>query len=1006
MHIQTDKPFKLVYTLTLNSPVGPVIEPYVVQLNEKGLPTLSYQRIHQTNIQNFDNGLTSQDYELVELMDQYSHETLARKFSRKKNRPVDFLNKELTEEILKNQIRPYIEIRLRKILRLIHHHEGLYLNGRSGNPTWKWLNIVQNPASVLFHFRKNEEGTRYYPTIKSNGELIKLANAHAHIIVFEPCWLLVNQSIYHFSHPLNGKKIKPFLNKWYLQIPHKAEPEFYKKFIPQIIENYQVEAKGFDILKPKINPYPVLKLTKDLSGLPAFLLTFQYGEVAFYAENPKKVYVYLEKHENKYQYFKVERSRSWEQQILQKLKDEGLSSPVSNHLYPTDKHGNDNYTDKDYYFQYHHIVKWLNDHNEALERAGIAIQQELEQTSFFLGNPVLQLEVQESSNDWFDIHAMVYFGDEVVPFKQFKNHILNGIREFTLPSGKIAILPDEWFTEYPDFLKFAKEGHEDDTLKLKKHHYQLLNNVKGGQDKGIGKQYIDTLKNLDPEETPAPELPNTLNVQLRNYQQTGYSWLYFLKQNHFGGCLADDMGLGKTLQVLTLLLKEKEESNPGKVQTFRQDGQLDLFLSPLSGIVQQKNSSPKKGSSMSLIIMPSSLIHNWKAEILKFTPQLSCLQYTGNNRHESLQYFSHYDIILTTYGLVRNDIEYLKDFDFNYVVLDESQIIKNPSAKTAKVVKRLSGQNRLVLTGTPIENTLTDLWSQMAFLNPGLLGGYQFFKKEYVYPIEKKNDETKRDKLRTLIKPFLLRRTKEEVTKELPSLTEKTHFCEMSKAHEKEYERIKSYYRNQIMQSIEKEGFQKSQFMILQGLTQLRLASNHPGLVNEDFDQDSGKFNEIIHKVESVANENHKILIFSQFVRHLNYFKEYLDNQNMGYSMLTGDTKNREKIINEFREDPSKQVFLISLKAGGVGLNLVEADYVFITDPWWNPAAESQAINRAHRIGQDKSVISYKFITRGTIEEKILKLQEKKSALVRDIITANQNLNNHLTQEDLEMLLN
>ncbi len=1001
MNVRTDKPFKLVYSLSLNTPVGHVIEPFAVQLNEKGAPTLSYQRIHQTNIQNFDNGLSEEDYELVRLMDEYSHETLARKFSKNKSRPVDFLKKEITDNYLKETIRPYIEVRLRKILKIIHQYKGLYLNGRSGNPTWKKLNIVREPASINFKFSRNEEGTQYYPEINSNNLNIKLASRHAHVIVFEPCWLLVNQDLYHFSQSLDGKKIKPFLNKPFLQIPPKSESEFYRKFIPQIIENYHVEAKGFDILKVKATPYPVLKLGRDLQSQPAFLLTFQYGEVSFFAEDPKGVHVYPKFNNNRYQFFKVVRSKNWEQEMIHILHDLGLESYSNKVFQPPVSYNNSHHDHHDFYTHYHNLINWLNQNKDTLLEAGFTIEQNFEETSFFLGIPQIQFEVQEHDNDWFDIHAMVYFGDEAVSFKNLKDHILTGKREYQLPSGQVAILPTEWFTDYLDFLKFSEDDDDATTFKLQKHHYNLLNSINGNQKKGIGKQYIRSLNNARPDKDPPPDLPANLNVQLRDYQRSGYEWLYFLRENQFGGCLADDMGLGKTLQTLTLLLKDKEEStgsNGVKPVPYQQD----IFSNSIEG--GRKNTG--KNGSPTLIVMPSSLIHNWKAEILRFTPQLSCLQYTGNERLTLLQKFTQFDIIITTYGLVRNDIEYLKDFDFNYVILDESQIIKNPSSKTAKVVKGLKSQNRLVLTGTPIENTLTDLWSQMAFLNPGLLGGYQFFKREYVNPIEKKKDEDKREKLRTLIKPFLLRRTKEEVTKELPTLTEKTHFCEMGEAHEKEYERIKSYYRNQIMHNIEQYGFNKSQFMILQGLMQLRLAANHPSLVNEEFDEDSGKFNEIIDKVESVTSENHKVLIFSQFVKHLNYFENFFQKRGLGYSLLTGSTKNREQVIQEFRKDPQKQVFLISLKAGGVGLNLVEADYVLITDPWWNPATESQAINRAHRIGQDKSVISYKFITQGTIEEKILKLQEKKSALVQDIITANQNITNQLTQEDLELLLN
>jgi SNF2 family DNA or RNA helicase len=330
------------------------------------------------------------------------------------------------------------------------------------------------------------------------------------------------------------------------------------------------------------------------------------------------------------------------------------------------------------------------------------------------------------------------------------------------------------------------------------------------------------------------------------------------------------------------------------------------------------------------------------------------------------------------------------------VVLDESQIIKNAESKIFNAIKKLKAGHRLVLTGTPVENSLTDLWAQFSFLNPGLLGNLNYFREEFVVPVEKSNDLRKQQKLHSLIEPFILRRTKSEVAKELPELTELVRYCEMSEEHRKFYEAKKSQIRNLILEQVEKQGMERSRFFILSSLMRLRLMANHPLMVDPEYAYDSGKFIEVRENIGKVLSEGHKVLIFSQFVKHLNIYRKYLDSLDLPYNLLTGQMpeKERGRLINDFQQDPEKRLFLISLKAGGLGLNLTGADYVFLLDPWWNPAVEKQAINRAHRIGQKKNVFVYKFITRDTVEEKILSLQQRKSALAGLLIDQNNPLKN------------
>jgi SNF2 family DNA or RNA helicase len=422
----------------------------------------------------------------------------------------------------------------------------------------------------------------------------------------------------------------------------------------------------------------------------------------------------------------------------------------------------------------------------------------------------------------------------------------------------------------------------------------------------------------------------------------------------------------------------------------------DIIIPVTSGIDQPDLFTPllplAEEQPASLIVLPTSLVHNWSNEIKKFTPALNVLLYTGVQRKKAIdlkKLASYYDVIITTYGTMRNDISEISKVGFFYVILDESQFVKNPASKTYKAVMQLQAQHKLVLTGTPIENSLTDLWAQMNFLNPGLLGNLAFFQKAFIGPIEKNNDPEQQKSLQLMISPFMLRRKKEQVASELPALAEHVVYCSMAAEQEKMYEEEKSVIRNAILENIEKQGVKKSSFVVLQGLTKLRQLANHPSLLDSDSEEVSGKFEQMISMLRDLVAEKHKVLIFSSFVTHLKLIEESIVRQNWRYSLLTGKTTDRESVISQFQNDPQNYIFLISLKAGGVGLNLTAAEYVFITDPWWNPATENQAISRAHRIGQQKNVFVYRFITENSIEEKIQVLKDRKSALADKFINSN-----------------
>jgi SNF2 family DNA or RNA helicase len=364
------------------------------------------------------------------------------------------------------------------------------------------------------------------------------------------------------------------------------------------------------------------------------------------------------------------------------------------------------------------------------------------------------------------------------------------------------------------------------------------------------------------------------------------------------------MGLGKTVQTLALLQSEKEKGNAGT----------------------------------SLLIMPTSLIYNWEMEAAKFAPDLKILTYTGTLRNKDIDRFGKYDVVLTSYGITRLDIDLLQKFNFNYIILDESQVIKNPNSNITKAVMELKSRFKLTLTGTPLENTTMDLWSQMTFINPGLLGGQTFFKNEYQVPIEKRQDEVKTKKLNAIIRPFILRRLKSQVATDLPEKVENIYYTNMTVEQEKKYEEAKSFYRHKILDQIDKEGINNTRMMILEGLTKLRQLSNHPKMIDPRYEGDSGKLEDVSHMLENALLEGHKVLVFSQFVKHLDIVKEMLKDRKIPFAYLDGSSNDRKEQVEKFNKDPYLKVFLISIKAGGLGLNLTEADYVFILDPWWNPA--------------------------------------------------------------------
>ncbi|HMV81866.1 MAG TPA: SNF2-related protein [Blastocatellia bacterium] len=602
-----------------------------------------------------------------------------------------------------------------------------------------------------------------------------------------------------------------------------------------------------------------------------------------------------------------------------------------------------------------------------------------------------------SGINWFDLHGTFEFDGIKAPLPTVLAALRKGETAVALGDGTFGFLPEEWLQKYGLLAGLGKA--DGDKLRFQSSQLSLLDALLSSQpeikfDRAFAQKRAE-LKNF--EGIAPTEQPEGFVGELRGYQKDGLGWMLFLQEYGFGGCLADDMGVGKTPQVLALLEMRRQLRAPKKSVAKGRKTKAAKTATPV-------NDAPPS-IPPSLVVVPQSLVFNWQQEAARFTPELRVLNHTGQSRQKGeTAHFADYDMILTTYGTLRNDVEDLKNFQFDYVVLDEAQWIKNATSASAKAARQLQGSHRLGMSGTPIENHLGELWSLFEFLNPGMLGAASVFKM--TSGSARNSDEATRKVLAQALKPFILRRTKQQVATELPAKLEQTLYCELEPAERKTYNELRDYYRNTLLERIDSEGLGKSKIQVLEALLRLRQAALHPGLIDPSLaDQDSAKLDLLLEQIDEVLEGDHKALVFSQFTSMLAILRDRLDKMGVVYEYLDGQTRNRQKVVERFQKDPEVSLFLISLKAGGTGLNLTAAEYVFLLDPWWNPAVEMQAIDRAHRIGQERQVFAHRLIARDTVEEKVLQLQADKRNLADAIISADNNLIRDLGREDLELLL-
>lgn len=691
--------------------------------------------------------------------------------------------------------------------------------------------------------------------------------------------------------------------------------------------------------------HPALSILADLRGGEPYLkghVRFLYNGQAVWPSDPRQMF------SNPSEKKLIRRNRPAEVRAIARLK--GLKVNV----YPESPAGEDN------------LRLWKTDLTTIVPALLQEEWQVQAEGKSIRSSGAFQINIT-TGVDWFDLNTEVVFDGIRVPLPALLKARKEGNRFIELGDGSFGLLPDEWLSQFAPLLGLGKVAN--DKIRLTRSQGALLDALLKNRNETIrfddgfqkfrGK--LDTLNGVEPAKAPAG-----FKGKLRPYQKQGLGWLRFLNEFRFGGCLADDMGLGKTIQALALL--------------------------------EQRRGRP------SLAVVPKSLLHNWMDEATRFTPKLKVLEYSGSNREGLRKKIGKYDLLVMTYSILRKDIDFLKDVRFDIAILDEAQAIKNTTAQVTKASYLITADQRLAMTGTPVENHLGELWSIFEYLNPGMLDRSSAFGLASLSG--RQLEPSTVELLSRALRPFILRRTKKQVLKDLPEKTEQTIYCELDPPQRAMYDELKNYYRISLEKRIKTEGLEKSKIHVLEALLRLRQTACHPGLVDKSRKtEESAKVETLIRQTEELVEEGHKTLVFSQFTSFLDIIRKKLEEKGITYEYLDGSTTDRKERVERFQTDPKCPLFLISLKAGGLGLNLTAADYCFLMDPWWNPAVEAQAIDRMHRIGQKKNVFAYRLITRNTVEEKILELQKSKKKLAESVISAEAGFLRKMSMEDLRLLL-
>ena len=914
----------------------------------------------------FEN-LDTATQKVLTICENLKPDKIFRKFSKnsKSAKTIDDLLKDTKIEF---GIRQFKKTNLDQFYSLIkEEHFPLSMN-LDREKDFKKNRITTNHSNLQtqLHFDKHENGITYTLTLKDNEKVLYPFEHKIELLLDDPSWIVVDKKLFHLRE-INSKKLSPFLTKKSVEIPSKLIPNYFEKFIKDIAKKVAISGTGFEIQTKDIITSCSVELVHDFfkNNYKIYLL-FDYDGFVFEATKTKNTHSDLDLSDlNNIRLIQYKRSES-ENYFAEKLLELGLSKNENGLFWLSPKQENqDTYA----------TIQWAIENQKTLKSLGFSTEN-LKIDRKKIDTQIVTIQSSnEIKSDWFDIKMTIVCDEFEFNFSEIIPNIKTQDRLFLLPNGNYFLIPIAWLTLYGPIVKLAKIHNGN--LILPKSNFAILEGLP---------EFKDSLTVQEAIEYQASDL---VKATLRPYQIEGVKWLLEHYNNGLGACLADDMGLGKTLQTLTTLVAVQEQLEFEKAENV----QLDLFGNEIP--------IPKEYLK-ALIVLPSSLVFNWYNEARKFTPHFRRIQYIGNDRKLLSKKLEKYDLIFTSYAVVSRDISILEKYSFRYLILDESQYIKNKNSKIFKAVNQIKASHKISLTGTPIENSLDDLWSQMQFINPNILGSYAFFAENYKLPIEKKQDEKSLLELKNLINPFILRRTKEQVLKDLPELSEQVFYCEMEPEQEKLYEEEKSKARNALLKT---DGSGIDKINIINTLMRLRQLSNHPKMIDSKSDMDSGKYIAVTRYLETLVQSNLKTIVFSSFVSNLNFYKTWCKENKIDFCELTGETplKERELQVKRFQEQEKPLLFFISLKAGGVGLNITKASYVVFLDPWWNPFSEKQGIGRSHRIGQLNKVNVVRFITKNTVEEKIIRLQETKKLLVDALL--DENFLSVDVEENLEFIL-
>ncbi|MDR0757046.1 MAG: DEAD/DEAH box helicase family protein, partial [Tannerella sp.] len=767
-------------------------------------------------------GVSAALLRLISLVNDISDRELLKAYSRTQS-TATFKN-ELSASLFERIVRPRIETANCKITEIIRQTDiPVFIRKElSGNMLYEHdrIFLLPSPTRCVFRFVKDSDGLRYSISLTNDGKAIPLNGRYNIVISEKPGILLTDRNI-HCIEDIEAKKLAPFFTKEYVRVPPHSEDIYLRNFVCKILVKYETHIEGIPVRERQPAKKACLAIEKGLDLNLALVLSFRYGDDdRFCPDSPKRKSAKLEKENGSPAIYWYARDMDWEAGIVDELLREGLTRKGTRRFYAED--ASDSYR----------LLEWLNRKQDILSRDFVVESQS--NITYFTGAVSLRASYEEKT-DWFDVHMTVAIGRYQFPLSHFRKHILNGKREFVLPDNSIFILPGEWFEKYTELFLFGREEHA--LIRLKKIHVQTL--ALAMRDT-LPESDLNRLGNYLQPSADRPALPARLYTLLRPYQREGFYWLERLRRHGFGGCLADDMGLGKTIQTIALL--QHIYGAPETDTCVSADGQLSLFATPQSHL------------TASLVVAPLSLLHNWHNELKRFAPQLHTMIYAGNSRQRTkdiASVFKNCQVVITSYGTVRNDIACLRDYLFQALILDESQYIKNPESQSYQAVMQLSAVQRLALTGTPVENSLDDLWAQFNFINKGLLGSYASFRERCIQPVVRDKDEQQEARLKKIIAPFLLRRTREEVTPDLPPLQQETIYCDMTDAQEAVYGTEKNRIRNTVWETMDTPD-RKNRFIALEGLNRLRQIASHPRLIFPDYAEDSGKFEQIILAFESL----------------------------------------------------------------------------------------------------------------------------------------------------------